>query len=51
MYACHQTHFIMEGFGLGFLLYLVCAIGIRNGAVGMIHLYAQKVQDCVIQLV
>ncbi|MBQ7446712.1 MAG: hypothetical protein IJV59_02030 [Eubacterium sp.] len=40
---------IMEGFGLGFLLYLVCAIGIRNGAVGMIHLYEQKVQDRVIQ--
>ena len=41
---------IMEGLGLGFLLYLVCAIGIRNGAVGMIHLYEQKVQDRVIQL-
>ena len=28
----------------------MCAIGIRNGAVGMIHLYEQKVQDRVIQL-
>ncbi len=26
---------IIEGLGLGFLLYLICAIGIRNGAVGM----------------
>ena len=41
---------ILEGLGLGFLLYLVCAIGIRNGAVGMIHLYDKKVWDRVIQL-
>ena len=41
---------IMEGFGLGFLLYLVCAIGIRNGAVGMIHLYEQKVQNRAVEL-
>ena len=27
---------ILEGLGLGFLLYLICAIGIRNGAVGMV---------------
>ena len=40
---------IMEGLGLGFLLYLVCAIGIRNGAVGMAHLYDKKVQERVIQ--
>ena len=40
---------IIEGLGLSFLLYLVCAIGIRNGAVGMIHLYEQKVQNRVIQ--
>ncbi len=26
---------ILEGIGLGVLLILVCAIGIRNGAVGM----------------
>ena len=25
----------MEGLGLGVLLILVCAVGIRNGAVGM----------------
>ena len=24
---------VLEGLGLGFLLYLICAIGIRNGAV------------------
>ena len=41
---------IAEGFGLGFLLYLICAIGIRNGAIGMVHLYDQKVQERVVQL-
>lgn len=41
---------ILEGLGLGFLLYLICAIGIRNGAVGMVHLYDKKVQERVIQL-
>ena len=30
---------IAEGLGLGFLPYLICAIGIRNGAVGMVHLF------------
>ena len=39
---------ILEGIGLGVLLILVCAIGIRKGAVGMVHLYSQKVQErCV----
>ena len=41
---------ILEGLGLGFLLYLICAMGIRNGAVGMVHLYDQKVQERVVQL-
>ena len=41
---------ILEGLGLGFLLYLICAIGIRKGAVGMVHLYDQKVQERVVQL-
>ena len=41
---------ILEGLGLGFLLYLICAIGIRNGAIGMVHLYDQKVQERVAQL-
>ena len=39
---------ILEGLGLGILLILVCAIGIRKGAVGMVHLYSQEVQErCV----
>ena len=41
---------ILEGLGLGFLLYLICVIGIRNGAIGMVHLYDQKVQERVIEL-
>ena len=32
---------ILEGIGLGVLLILVCAIGIRKGAVDMVHLYSQ----------
>ena len=36
---------ILEGIGLGVLLILVCAIGIRKGAVGMVHLYSQEVQE------
>lgn len=31
---------IVEGLGLGALLYLVCAVGIRNGAVGMVVISA-----------
>ena len=39
---------ILEGLGLGALLVLVCAVGIRKGAVGMVHLYSVKVQErCV----
>lgn len=41
---------MIEGLGLGFLLYLICAFGIRNGAVGMVHLYDPKVQDRVVAL-
>ncbi len=41
---------LTEGLLLGLLLYLVCAFGIRNGAVGMVYLYDQKVQDRVIKL-
>ncbi len=41
---------ILEGLGLGALLILVCAVGIRNGAVGMVHLYSQAVQDRCISL-
>ena len=39
---------ILEGLGLGGLLVLVCAVGIRKGAVGMVHLYSPAVQQrCV----
>ena len=39
---------ILEGLGLGILLILVCAVGIHNGAVGMVHLYSEEVQNrCV----
>ena len=41
---------IIEGLGLGILLILVCAFGIRKGAIGMVHLYSQEVQNrCVEQ--
>lgn len=41
---------ILEGLGLGALLMLVCAIGIRNGAIGLVHLYSQEVQQRVVEL-
>ena len=41
---------ILEGIGLGVLLILVCAIGIRKGAVGMVHLYSPAVQNRCITL-
>lgn len=41
---------IMEGLGLGAILVVVCAIGIRKGAVGMLHLYDQKVQERCIKI-
>ena len=41
---------ILEGLGLGVLLVLVCAVGIRKGAVGMVHLYSQEVQDRCVKL-
>ena len=40
----------LEGLGLGVLLFLVCAVGIRNGAVGMVHLYSKEVQDRCVKL-
>ena len=40
---------ILEGFGLGALLVLVCAVGIRNGAVGMVHLYGPEVRERCVQ--
>ena len=41
---------ILEGIGLGALLVLVCAVGIRKGAVGMVHLYSREVQDRCVKL-
>lgn len=41
---------ILEGLGLGVLLILVCAFGIRKGAVGMVHLYSSEVQDRCVKL-
>ena len=41
---------LLEGIGLGVLLILVCAIGIRKGAVGMVHLYSPEVQDRCVKL-
>ena len=41
---------LLEGIGLGVLLILVCAIGIRRGAVGMVHLYSPEVQDRCVKL-
>lgn len=41
---------ILQGIGLGALLALVCAIGIRKGAVGMVHLYSAEVQARCVSL-
>ena len=39
---------LVEGLILGIILIGVCAVGIRNGAVGMVHLYHRDVQNrCV----
>ena len=41
---------IIEGIGLGALLVLVCAVGIRKGAVGLLHLYEPAVQEHCISM-
>ena len=41
---------LLEGLGLGVLLVLVCMVGIRKGAVGMVHLYHDDVQDRCVKL-
>ena len=41
---------VLEGLGLGILLVLVCAVGIRKGAVGMVHLYSPAVQQRCVDL-
>ena len=49
-FAAGAMLYVVEGIGLGILLILVCAIGIRKGAVGMVHLYDTEVQDRCIKL-
>lgn len=41
---------ILEGLGLGALLVLVCFIGIRKGAVNMVHFYSTEVQQRCVEL-
>ena len=41
---------LLEGLGLGVLLVLVCWFGIRKGAVGMVHLYHEDVQERCVKL-
>ena len=41
---------VLEGLGLGILLIIICAVGIRKGAVGMVHLYSPEVQERCITL-
>lgn len=41
---------LVEGLILGALLFLVCAFGIRKGAVGMVHLCSAAVQDRCVEL-
>lgn len=41
---------LLEGLILGILLMGICVIGIRNGAVGMVHLYHQDVKDRCVEL-
>ena len=36
---------ILEGLGLGILLVLICAFGIRKGPVEMVHIYGPEVQQ------
>lgn len=41
---------IFEGVGLGILLIAYCFIGIKDGAVGMVHLYDKEVQNRCVEL-
>lgn len=41
---------VIEGVVLSLCLYLICAWGIRNGAVNMVYLYEMDVQERVIEL-
>ncbi len=41
---------MIEGLGLSIILFIICAVGIRNGAVGMVQLYHKDVQDKCVEL-
>lgn len=41
---------LIEGLILGILLILICLVGIRKGAVGMVHLYEPEVQARCVEL-
>lgn len=41
---------IIEGIGLSLILLSLCAVGIKNGAVGMVHLYHKDVQDKCVEM-
>ena len=45
-----MVNVIIEGIILSVCLYLICAWGIRKGAVNMVYLYEKEVQDRVIGL-
>lgn len=49
MYHCNANmNLLIEGLFLGVLLAAYCLLGIRKGAVGLVHLYHHDVQDrCV----
>lgn len=36
---------LLEGLGVGAFLVRICALGVRKGAVGMVHLYHEDVQS------
>lgn len=41
---------IIEGIGLCMILFTVCAVGIKDGAVGMVHMYHKDVQDRCVEM-
>ena len=41
---------MLEGVGLGVIMVVICAIGIRDGAVNMVQLYNKDVQDRCMEL-
>ena len=41
---------ILEGLGLSAVLFIICLIGIKDGAVGMVQLYHKNVQDRCVEL-